>query len=64
MDHNGKEKSWEAKGWTARIIQHEMDHLDGKFFTDIMDPKSLACTIWDVVNRNEGRIYTTYMVNK
>uniref|UniRef100_A0A069DQT1 Peptide deformylase n=1 Tax=Panstrongylus megistus TaxID=65343 RepID=A0A069DQT1_9HEMI len=64
LDHNGKEKSWEAKGWSARIIQHEMDHLDGKFFTDIMDPKSLTCTVWDVVNRTEGRIYTTYMVNK
>jgi peptide deformylase len=23
-----------ANGWLARIIQHEIDHLDGVFFTD------------------------------
>ncbi|KAK9507326.1 hypothetical protein O3M35_007207 [Rhynocoris fuscipes] len=64
LDHNGKEQSWEAKGWSARIIQHEMDHLDGKFYTDFMNPRSLSCNAWDAVNRTEGRIYTTYMLNK
>jgi peptide deformylase len=23
-----------AKGWLARIFQHEIDHLDGVLFTD------------------------------
>ena len=26
-----------AKGWQARIVQHEMDHLDGVLYVDRMD---------------------------
>lgn len=34
-----------AKGWLARIIQHEMDHLDGRVFLDrLTDTKSLMST--------------------
>jgi peptide deformylase len=30
------------KGWTARIIQHEIDHLDGILFIDrLTDPDNL-----------------------
>ncbi|XP_014281373.1 peptide deformylase, mitochondrial isoform X1 [Halyomorpha halys] len=63
-DQDGIEKSWEAKDWSARIVQHEMDHLDGKFFTDSMNPKSLACVNWDAINHHRGRIYTTYMPDR
>lgn len=45
-----------VQGWTARIIQHEMDHLNGKLYTDIMDQKSLACTCWYEVNKYNGNI--------
>lgn len=45
-----------ADGWTARIIQHEMDHLDGKLYTDIMQRESLSCTCWQAVNFHSGRI--------
>jgi peptide deformylase len=32
----------EASGLLARVIQHEIDHLDGKVFLDrLTDPKSL-----------------------
>lgn len=31
---NGKEMSIEADGYLARIIQHELDHLDGKVILD------------------------------
>jgi len=34
LDENGKPIKIRAKGLLARIIQHEMDHLDGKLFTD------------------------------
>jgi peptide deformylase len=30
-----------ARGWYARILQHEIDHLDGVLFTDRMLPWSL-----------------------
>jgi peptide deformylase len=29
-------------GWPARIMQHEMDHLDGTLYVDRMLPRSLA----------------------
>jgi peptide deformylase len=34
QDLDGKEQNLAANGWLARIIQHEMDHLDGVFFVD------------------------------
>ena len=34
MDINGNEKTLNAKDFFARIIQHEVDHLDGILFTD------------------------------
>ena len=34
QDLDGKEQSMTASGWLARIVQHEMDHLDGVFFVD------------------------------
>ncbi|MDD4028895.1 MAG: peptide deformylase [Caldisericia bacterium] len=32
--HTGKKELFQANGFTARIIQHEMDHLNGVLFTD------------------------------
>lgn len=60
MDENGNSKSMIASGWTARVIQHEMDHLDGIVYTDIMDPKSLKCTLWKQVNDYNGHIEIQY----
>lgn len=30
LDHLSKEHILECNGWLARVVQHEMDHLDGK----------------------------------
>jgi peptide deformylase len=38
FDADGKSLRWQAKGWPARILQHEMDHLQGKLYIDRMDP--------------------------
>ena len=33
VDVNGDElEPWRARGWPARILQHEVDHLDGIMF--------------------------------
>jgi peptide deformylase len=32
----------EAAGWYARILQHEIDHLRGRLYTDIMKPETLT----------------------
>lgn len=36
QDRNGNYITVEAKGFTARILQHEIDHLHGRLFIDIM----------------------------
>lgn len=36
-DRNGEEKTLEAEDFLARIIQHEMDHLEGILYTDLTD---------------------------
>ena len=34
LDADGKPLSFEASGLKARVVQHEMDHLDGMLFVD------------------------------
>ncbi len=34
QDLDGKEQTLPCSGWLARIVQHEMDHLEGVFFVD------------------------------
>ncbi|MBL8722745.1 MAG: peptide deformylase [Planctomycetes bacterium] len=34
QDLDGQERTLGASGWLARIIQHELDHLDGVVFVD------------------------------
>jgi peptide deformylase len=46
LDRSGKRVDFEASGYHARILQHEIDHLDGLVFIDRMrDMKSLAYTV-------------------
>jgi peptide deformylase len=43
VDADGNPLSFEAEGFVARVIQHEVDHLDGLLFLDRMvDLKHLA----------------------
>jgi peptide deformylase len=37
-DENGKPFAIAARGLRARVLQHEMDHLDGVLFIDRLDP--------------------------
>jgi peptide deformylase len=39
-DRTGKDVSYLARGWQARILQHEVDHLQGKLYVDSMIPQS------------------------
>jgi len=40
LNRHGKPMKIKAKGWLARIFQHEIDHLNGVLFTD------LATRVW------------------
>uniref|UniRef100_A0A182SKK3 Peptide deformylase n=1 Tax=Anopheles maculatus TaxID=74869 RepID=A0A182SKK3_9DIPT len=60
FDASGKQQELTVKGWNARIAQHEMDHLNGIIYTDLMNRKSLTCTCWQAVNANSGRIQLSF----
>jgi peptide deformylase len=38
QDLDGNARTLEAEGMFARILQHEIDHLDGKLFIDYLSP--------------------------
>ena len=38
VDENGQEQTKRARGLLAKAFQHEVDHLDGKLFIDLVDP--------------------------
>jgi peptide deformylase len=43
LDEKASPVTIEASGWYARILQHEIDHLDGNLYLDRMHTRSL-CT--------------------
>jgi peptide deformylase len=46
LDRSGKTVQFEASGYHARVLQHEIDHLDGFVYLDRMrDMRSLAYTV-------------------
>ncbi|MFM8331236.1 MAG: peptide deformylase [Candidatus Methylumidiphilus sp.] len=40
LDAQGESQVFEAEGWLARICQHELDHLHGRLYVDVMWPRS------------------------
>lgn len=42
LDRRGRPFAFEAHGWSARVVQHECDHLDGVLYIDKADPKSMT----------------------
>jgi len=44
LDHQARPRTIHASGWHARILQHEIDHLNGTLYIDRMESRSL-CTL-------------------
>ncbi|MCC6179794.1 MAG: peptide deformylase [Chloroflexi bacterium] len=42
LDARAEPITFEASGWYARILQHEIDHLDGRLYVDRMLSRSLT----------------------
>ena len=40
VDEKGNPQEWRARGWPARVMQHEYDHLERVLYTDKMIAKS------------------------
>jgi peptide deformylase len=49
LDHRGEPVTIDARGWYARILQHEIDHLGGTLYVDRMNSRTFAST------RHRGR---------
>lgn len=41
LDERARTRTIEASGWYARILQHEIDHLQGTVYVDRMYPRTL-----------------------
>lgn len=41
LDRKGRPVQYRMEGLPARVVQHEVDHLDGILFTDKVDPSTL-----------------------
>ncbi len=42
LDEHAMPHTWRVKGWPARILQHEVDHLNGTLYIDRMKPRSFS----------------------
>lgn len=45
QDRNGKYKHWKLTGLKARVVQHEIDHLNGVLFVDHLENNETGSTI-------------------
>ena len=52
----------EFEGFAARMIQHEMDHLDGILFTDHASPIRRKMITGKLMNISRGNVRTRYRV--
>lgn len=48
LDRHGEPIRIKAKGWQARVFQHEIDHLDGKLYIDI------ASEVWEAKREEDS----------
>lgn len=52
----------EFSGFAARMVQHEMDHLDGVLFTDHASPIRRKMLTGKLMNISRGNVRTRYRV--
>nr|ALS04288.1 mitochondrial peptide deformylase [Acartia pacifica] len=60
LNEKGEDVEVTASGWTSRIIQHEMDHLNGQMITDRMEGGSLSLEYWNLINIHRGNFRLSY----
>ncbi len=62
IDENFQEKEEEFDGFASRMLQHEMDHLDGVVFTDRAAPIRKKILGSKLNNISKGNVTTSYRV--
>jgi peptide deformylase len=63
-DENWHEHTEEIDGLFARIAQHEIDHLDGKVFTDRLSPLRRTMLKRRLNDISAGRVHTRYKMKR
>jgi peptide deformylase len=61
-DPNFEVKELMADGLLARVMLHEIDHLDGILFTELLDPAEKAPLKVDLKRIKDGDVETSYPV--
>lgn len=46
LNEKAEPVTWQVSGWPARILQHELDHLDGVLYIDRMDSRTFTNVHW------------------
>ncbi len=54
LNEHGEEVTLEWEGWPARILQHEIDHLNGNLYVDRMDSRTLFATAYEEDDDDEA----------
>ena len=60
MDGNFKKHSKKFDGLTARVIQHEYDHLEGILFTDKISPLRKKMLKGKLTDISKGKVEVSY----
>jgi peptide deformylase len=55
MDLENRPIRFKARGWGARVLQHEIDHLDGILFLDRVEDKSTIVPVPEEDERPAGQ---------
>jgi peptide deformylase len=55
IDLNNRPIRFKARGWGARVLQHEIDHLDGILFLDRVEDKSTIVPVPEDEERESGQ---------
>lgn len=61
-DPNFDEKELVADGLLARVMLHEIDHLDGILFTELLSPEDKAPIKADLKRIKQGDVETSYPI--
>lgn len=64
LDEDFVEHEEEISGFLARIVQHEMDHLDGKLYTDRLSPIRRQLIRKKLNDISEGRTRCNYATKR
>jgi peptide deformylase len=63
-DDNFEERIAEFSGMMARVLQHEIDHLDGTLFVDRMEKRDRRKIQKELEAISEGKVRTEYPVSR